>query len=224
MVQKYRGPSTEAEEASLLASLATLELKPFEFHGHAGNRRVTSFGLRYDYARRIVEPADGFPPFLTELRSKVAIFAGRSIDEFQQGGVNQYPPGAGIGWHKDKPQFGAIVGVSLLSPATMRLRLPAGKSWIRKSQELIRDLSTSLMEKLERGGNTVSLRSVPCDTRSHSERSRQAISQYMIEGKHSQRSDSPEVSLAKRGNFIAFHFNDPHDRDRLAVPPHRGSE
>ncbi len=127
---------TEAEEASLVESLATLELKPFEFHGHAGNRRITSFGLRYDYARRIVEPADGFPPFLTELRKKIAIFAGRSIDEFQQGGVNQYPPGAGIGWHKDKPQFGAIVGVSLLSPATMRLRLPAGKSWIRKSQEL----------------------------------------------------------------------------------------
>ncbi len=127
---------TEAEEASLVDSLATLELKPFEFHGHAGNRRVTSFGLRYDYARRMVEPADGFPPFLKELRNKVAIFAGRSIDEFQQGGVNQYPPGAGIGWHKDKPQFGAIVGVSLLSPATMRLRLPVGKSWIRKSQAL----------------------------------------------------------------------------------------
>jgi hypothetical protein len=41
---------TEAEEVALVASLATLELKPFEFHGHVGNRRVTSFGLRYDYA------------------------------------------------------------------------------------------------------------------------------------------------------------------------------
>jgi alkylated DNA repair dioxygenase AlkB len=127
---------TEAEEAALVASLATLELKPFEFHGHVGNRRVTSFGLRYDYERRTVEAVDGFPMFLAELRIKVAEFAGRQVQEFQQGGVNEYPPGAGIGWHKDKPQFGAIVGISLLAPATMRLRLPTGKTWVRRSQEL----------------------------------------------------------------------------------------
>jgi alkylated DNA repair dioxygenase AlkB len=127
---------TEAEEAALVASLATLELKPFEFHGHVGNRRVTSFGLRYDYARRTVEAADGFPPFLAELRTKVAAFAVRQVHEFRQGGVNEYPPGAGIGWHKDKPQFGVVVGVSLLAPATMRLRLPTGNSWVRRSQQL----------------------------------------------------------------------------------------
>jgi alkylated DNA repair dioxygenase AlkB len=127
---------TEVEEASLAESLSSLDLKPFEFHGHLGNRRVTSFGLRYDYARRTVEDAQEFPPFLADLRNKVAAFAGRSVSEFQQGGVNQYPPGAGIGWHKDKPQFGAIVGVSLLAPATMRLRRPQGDRWIRRSQEL----------------------------------------------------------------------------------------
>lgn len=127
---------SETEEAMLVASLATLELKPFEFHGHIGNRRVTSFGLRYDYARRAVEPTERFPPFIEELRRKAAAFAGRSVDEIQQGGVNEYPPGAGIGWHKDKPQFGVIVGVSLLATAIMRLRLPAGTSWIRKSQTL----------------------------------------------------------------------------------------
>ena len=127
---------TEAEEAALVASLATLELKPFEFHGHVGNRRVTSFGLRYDYERRTVEAADGFPPFLAELRTKVAAFAGRQVHEFRQGGVNEYPPGAGIGWHKDKLQFGVVVGVSLLAPATMRLRFSTGKSWVRRSQKL----------------------------------------------------------------------------------------
>jgi alkylated DNA repair dioxygenase AlkB len=130
------GIISEAEETALVASLATLELKPFEFHGHIGNRRVTSFGLRYDYARRTVEPAEKFPLFIEELRRKAAAFAGRDIDEIQQGGVNQYPPGAGIGWHKDKPQFGVIVGVSLLAPAVMRLRLPTGTKWIRKSQTL----------------------------------------------------------------------------------------
>jgi len=127
---------SEAEEAALVASLATLDLKPFEFHGYLGNRRVTSFGLRYDYVRRTVEPAERFPLFIEELRKRVAAFAGRSVDEIRQGGVNEYPPGAGIGWHKDKPQFGVIVGVSLLAPAIMRLRSSTGKSWIRKSQTL----------------------------------------------------------------------------------------
>jgi alkylated DNA repair dioxygenase AlkB len=127
---------SEADEAALAKSLAALDLKPFEFHGHLGNRRVTSFGLRYDYARRAVEVTDGFPAFVADLRNKVADFAGRKVDEFQQGGVNEYPPGAGIGWHKDKPQFGVIVGVSLLAPATMRFRRAKGTRWIRASQRL----------------------------------------------------------------------------------------
>ncbi|MCU1291219.1 MAG: alpha-ketoglutarate-dependent dioxygenase AlkB [Bryobacterales bacterium] len=125
---------SEAEETELAASLAMLELKPFEFHGHLGNRRVASFGLRYNYSRRSVETADGFPSFLAGLRHKAAKFAGRAVDEFQQGGVNQYPPGAGIGWHKDKPQFGVVVGVSLLAPATMRLRRKEGTRWVRMSK------------------------------------------------------------------------------------------
>jgi alkylated DNA repair dioxygenase AlkB len=127
---------SEADEAALAKSLATLNLKPFEFHGHLGNRRVTSFGLRYDYARRAVEAADAFPSFLADLRNKAAKFAGRKVGEFQQAGVNEYPAGAGIGWHKDKPQFGVIVGVSLLAPATMRFRLAEGTGWVRASQRL----------------------------------------------------------------------------------------
>ncbi len=75
---------SEAEEAALVVSLATLELKPFEFHGHIGNRRVTSFGLRYDYARRAVEPANEFPSFLAGLRNKVAAFAGREVTSFSK--------------------------------------------------------------------------------------------------------------------------------------------
>jgi hypothetical protein len=82
----------------LVSSLATLELKPFDFQGRLGNRRVTTFGLRYDFARRAVEAADEFPSFLADLRNKVAKFAGREVDAFQQGGVNEYPPGlASIG-------------------------------------------------------------------------------------------------------------------------------
>lgn len=124
---------SEAEEASLIASLKALKLEPFKFHGHLGNRRVASFGLRYDYTRRAVEVAAKYPSFLDNLRIKVAEFAGRWVEEFRQAGVNEYRPGAGIGWHRDKPQFAMIVGVSLLSPARMRFRRRECDRWIRMS-------------------------------------------------------------------------------------------
>ncbi len=125
---------TAAEEAVLVAALQKLDLKPFEFHGHVANRRVISFGLRYDYRRRTVEAASEFPSFLNELRVRAAEFAGRDVDEFRQAGVNEYGPGAGIGWHKDKAQFGIVIGVSLLAPATMRFRRTQGRGWARVSQ------------------------------------------------------------------------------------------
>jgi alkylated DNA repair dioxygenase AlkB len=134
---RYRdGAISEVEESSLASALGKLNLKPFEFHGHLGNRRVASFGFRYDYSRRAVEAAEAPPVFLSSLRVKVAEFAGRKIDEFQQAGVNEYRPGAGIGWHRDKAQFGIIVGISLLAPATMRFRRAFSDRWIRMSKIL----------------------------------------------------------------------------------------
>ena len=40
--------------------------------------------------------------------------------------VTEYPPGAGIGWHRDAPQFGVVVGVSLLSACRMRFQMGKG--------------------------------------------------------------------------------------------------
>ena len=51
----------------------------------------------------------------------------------QQVLVTEYAPGAGIGWHKDRPQFEQVVGVSLLAPCNFRLRRKAGEKWERKS-------------------------------------------------------------------------------------------
>jgi len=126
----------EGEEVALAAELEKLALKPFEFHGYFGNRRVVNFGLKYDFSRRSVEKADRMPSFLDDLLSRAAHFAGCEKDAFRQVGVNEYRAGAGIGWHKDKPQFGIVVGVSLLTPATMRFRRPHGENWIRTSRTL----------------------------------------------------------------------------------------
>lgn len=127
---------TDEEERGLLEALGLLDLKPFEFHGHIGNRRVTSFGLKYNFSRRAVETASDIPPFLADLLPRVASFARYEPAAFRQVGANEYRPGAGIGWHKDKPEFGVIVGLSLGVPATMRFRKPQGKTWERVSHEV----------------------------------------------------------------------------------------
>jgi len=127
---------TEEEEMALAASIGKLDLRPFEFHGHIGNRRVVNFGLKYDYSRGSVEPAAGMPEFLNGLLVRVADFAGCEAGAIQQVGVSEYRPGAGIGWHKDKPQFGIVVGVSLLAPAMMRFRRAEGERWKRISYEV----------------------------------------------------------------------------------------
>jgi alkylated DNA repair dioxygenase AlkB len=127
---------TAEEEVALVAELAALPFKPFDFHGYLANRRVVSFGARYDYGKRAVEAAEPMPAFLLPLRARVAARAGLAPEAFSQSLINEYQPGAGIGWHRDKPQFGVIVGVSLVSPCVLRLRRRAGAKWERASAPL----------------------------------------------------------------------------------------
>ena len=87
-----------------------------------------------------------------------------------QAGVNEYRPGAGIGWHKDKALFGIVVGVSLLAPATMRfveLRVVVGREWPRQSH-LVRCMYCR--KRLERNGSIYFDRLTSCvfDYVSHS--------------------------------------------------------
>ena len=45
--------------------------------------------------------------------------------------INEYRPGARIGWHRDKAQFNEVVGVSLLAPSVLRFRRKAAETWDR---------------------------------------------------------------------------------------------
>ena len=105
--------SVEEEEA-LAHELGALPFKPFNFQGFLANRQVVSFGYRYDYDRRAVVEAAPFPSFLIPLRRKVAAIFDRPEESFRQVLINEYRPGAGIGWHRDKAQFDEVVSVSLL--------------------------------------------------------------------------------------------------------------
>lgn len=127
---------TGEEEAALVAELTALPFKPFDFHGYLANRRVVSFGLRYDYGKRAAEAAEPLPAFLLPLRARIAELAELPPQAFSQSLINEYQPGAGIGWHRDKPQFGMVAGVSLLSPCVLRLRRREGAKWQRASAPL----------------------------------------------------------------------------------------
>lgn len=124
------------EEEALAREVAALPFKPFDFHGYLANRQVVSFGYRYDYDRRAVVEAAPLPSFLVSLRRKVAAIFDRPEDAFQQVLINEYRPGAGIGWHRDKAQFDEVVGVSLLAPCVLRFRRKAGETWDRASLSL----------------------------------------------------------------------------------------
>ncbi len=124
---------TAAEEAELANALGRLPFEPFDFHGHLAHRHVAGFGYRYDYASRRVRAAAPIPAFLEPLRRKIGGFADIAPEDFVQVLINAYRPGAGIGWHRDKPQFEAVVGVSLLAPCTFRFRRKTGDGWERIS-------------------------------------------------------------------------------------------
>ncbi len=122
-----------AEEGRLLAHVRKLPFRDFEFHGHTGKRRVISFGWQYDFNDSTLRKTDDMPTFLRALRDVAARFAGMDPAQFQHVLVTEYGPGAAIGWHRDKAVFGEVVGLSLLSPCTFRLRRKAGAKWDRVS-------------------------------------------------------------------------------------------
>jgi alkylated DNA repair dioxygenase AlkB len=121
------------EERNLVERFATLPFKEFEFRGYRGNRRVLSFGWQYDFNRMELQRTDDMPAFLLPLRERAARFANLEASDLQHVLLTEYAPGAGIGWHKDKPMFAEVVGISLGSPCAFRFRRKSGRTWERAS-------------------------------------------------------------------------------------------
>ena len=124
---------SDEDERDLRARLSALDLSPFRFQGWLGNRKTMSFGWRYDFSERSLNKVNDIPEFLLPLREKAAQFAGIESSHLQHALVTEYSEGAAIGWHKDKAVFGDVIGVSLLSSCTFRLRRKAGARWERRS-------------------------------------------------------------------------------------------
>lgn len=117
---------SEPEERALLAGIAGIPFAEVRMHGVAAKRTVAHFGWDYGYETWRIEPAPPIPAFLEDLRARCAEAAGLVPDALAETLVTRYPPGAGIGWHRDAPMFGpTVVGVSLLSSCVLRFRRSA---------------------------------------------------------------------------------------------------
>jgi hypothetical protein len=97
---------SSANEGALLEAIGQVAFREFEMRGVVARRRVAFFGESYD--RTVAQP---LPDFLLPLRISFAMAL-----------INEYPPGAPIGWHRDAPQYGVVAGVSLLSECQMKFR------------------------------------------------------------------------------------------------------
>ena len=113
-----------AEESDLTARFTALPFREFEFHGYLGKRRTVSFGLHYDFGDMKVHESAPIPEFLWPLRAKAAAFAGVAEAALQHALVTEYAPGAPIGWHRDRPVFGDVIGISFASSCRFRFRRP----------------------------------------------------------------------------------------------------
>ena len=127
-------PSDEATR--LVEAFADLPFQAFDFHGFKGNRRIVSFGGRYDFSASRLEAAAPIPGFLLPARAAAAAFAGLEAEAIHHAMVTEYAPGAGIGWHRDRPEFDKVIGLSFGAEATMRFRRRRDAGWERASLPL----------------------------------------------------------------------------------------
>jgi alkylated DNA repair dioxygenase AlkB len=124
---EFVSPGTEKE---LIARLALLPLQPFQFGQYEGKRRVAWFGFQYNYTLRRLQDAEPIPEWLGPIIRQVEAFGGPGT-RIGQILCTEYDVGVGIGWHRDKPHFDRVFGLSLGSACKFRFRRPAGEKWER---------------------------------------------------------------------------------------------
>lgn len=113
---------SKAEEEALIGEIERLAFKQAEYKGFLANRRIVSYGGRYDFSAQRLQPGDPLAPFLCPLRAKAAAWVGCPADDFTHALIAEYPPGSQLGWHRDVLDFELVVGISLVSPCRMRFR------------------------------------------------------------------------------------------------------
>jgi DNA oxidative demethylase len=125
---------TSEAEHDLLEQFEALEWEPIVIRGQAARRTARHYGLGYDYERRAPRPGAPIPAWLEPARNAAGTLAGVEPDELVEALVQRYPAGSTIGWHRDAPAFGVVVGLSLSGEA--RLRFQRGRADRRRTWEV----------------------------------------------------------------------------------------
>jgi alkylated DNA repair dioxygenase AlkB len=126
---------TVEEERRLVENIGDLPFAPFQFGAFQGNRRAVSYGYSYDYTLQSLRPAVNWPGWADPLIARVESTAQLAAGEVRQLLITEYAPGAGIGWHRDKPHFDTVLGLSLGSACGIRFRRKTGSRWQRFTLE-----------------------------------------------------------------------------------------
>jgi alkylated DNA repair protein (DNA oxidative demethylase) len=127
----------EDEERMLIDQIDATGPTPFQFQGWTGKRLTMSFGWSYDFEVGRPVAAEPLPDWLLAVRDRAAGFAGLEAGDLIQALLIRYDPGAGIGWHRDRPIYEEVIGISLGEPATMRFRRRCEKGFERASAPLL---------------------------------------------------------------------------------------
>jgi alkylated DNA repair dioxygenase AlkB len=122
---------TEAEEAALIAHIEHAGLEAFKFQQWEGKRLTRSFGWSYDFQTGVFARAAPIPDWLAPIAARAERFSELPPGALAQALLISYGPGAGIGWHKDRPVFEHVVGISLGAEAAMRFRRRRGDKFDR---------------------------------------------------------------------------------------------
>ena len=126
---------SEEEERQLLAKLDSLEYDQIVMRGQTARRTARHYGYDYDYEQYgRITPGEPIPEWLLPLQERCGDLAGVAPVELAEALVQRYPAGATMGWHRDAPMFGTVVGVSL--GAASRMRFQRGKGEERRVFDL----------------------------------------------------------------------------------------
>jgi alkylated DNA repair dioxygenase AlkB len=113
---------TEAEERELIREIQQIHLTPFKYYQFTGKRRTASFGWQYEFGQSEITTAPEIPAFLLPVRTRAGNLFNIDPNNLAQTTIIEYSPGSPIGWHRDIPQFGVVVGISLGAVCRMRFR------------------------------------------------------------------------------------------------------
>ncbi|HEY6022030.1 MAG TPA: alpha-ketoglutarate-dependent dioxygenase AlkB [Candidatus Paceibacterota bacterium] len=99
---------TPDEEEILLAYIQNASMQQLRFGEHESKRR----GMSFEHE---------LPDFLLPLQLRISKWLSVPRGVINEAFVQEYPPGYGIGWHRDR-ETPLVVGISLQSWARMRFR------------------------------------------------------------------------------------------------------